>query len=209
MATSPATAAGGGADDACLAGEHPAAEQPGQGGRGRRGVGDYEGVGGLAVGGAGAAGVEAEPTEPQDSRAENDVRDVMRLHRLLAVSLAAGRIARPLQAPRHPAFTWIAVPPAKSRALIPSGSRMPRPAGAEDPVRDRVVNEERPGEHEDEECAELGALSEGAGDQRWRDDGEHRLEDHERFEGHACCRRVRIGGHQAYVLEPEDSRGCQ
>ena len=72
-----------------------------------------------------------------------------------------------------PAFTWMARPPAKSSELRPMSGRVGvRREGAqpavvgEDPVGDRDIDQQRPEGGEDEERAELGALGEGAGDER-------------------------------------------
>src|SRR3989304_302169 len=41
----------------------------------------------------------------------------------------------------------------------------PQPARTEDPVRNRIVHQERPQQHEYQDRAELGPLREGAGDE--------------------------------------------
>ena len=97
-----------------------------------------------------------------------------------------------------PALTWMAVPPAKSRPFTSDGD----PAfDVEHPVRDRRVDQQRPGDHEDQERSELRALGEGARDQGRRDDGEHELEDHEQLSA-GCRARLRVAG-RADALQPE------
>ena len=52
-------------------------------------------------------------------------------------------------------------------------------AFAPDHVRHGIVDQQRPEHHKKRHRAELHPLGERAGDQRWRDDGEHQLVDHE------------------------------
>src|SRR5438874_1075792 len=60
------------------------------------------------------------------------------------------------------------------------GAKVVQPAtSTPDPVRQRIVHERGPEDAEQDERLEALALGEGAGDERWCDDGEHHLEGHE------------------------------
>ena len=133
---------------------------------------------GQLVGRQGASRVEPEPAEPQQRRADEGVGHVVRRR-------CDARNARPpaddqrehegRDARRH-------VHDRASREVERSEVVQP-PVLAPDPVRNRVIDQRRPQEGENDERRELDPLRERAGDERRRDDGEHHLEDHEELVG--------------------------
>ena len=78
--------AGGGAERGAVAGRQLLDDQPAEHRGGGREVGVDEGLGGDAVGAERRAGVEPEPAEPQDPGADHRQRQVVRGHRLVAVT---------------------------------------------------------------------------------------------------------------------------
>ena len=155
-----------------------------------------------AVGLERAAGVEAEPAEPQQARAHHGHGQVVRLHRLMPVALAPAEHDRAHQRrdARGDVHDGAAREVERALALQPA-------AVAPHPVGERVVDERRPQQGEQQERRELHALGERAGDQRRRDDREHHLEQHERL----VRDRLRVGverldadAAQADPLQPAD-----
>ncbi len=97
--------------------------------------------------------------------------------------------------PAAPALMWIAVPPAKSIALMLLAIQPPFSDGEaverEDPVRHWEVDERGPHDGEDDPGRELRPVGDRPGDQCDGDDREDRLEGHVRHRRNGPCDRVR------------------
>ena len=152
---------------------HPLGEHPGQCGNGGRELRDDHRHAGAAVGGNCGTRVEAEPAHPQQRGADQRQRQVVRRHRLLAVTDPLAEHQRADQA----RDTGVDV---HDRAAGEIEHALGRPVAGRLPhhVRDRRVDKERPQAHEPQHRRELHAIGEGAGDQRGRDDRERHLERH-------------------------------
>ncbi len=153
-------------------------EQPAEH-RSRRGdLGVHEGHRGCAVRTEGRAGVEAEPAEPQQSGAKHHQRKAVRAHLVPTP-------AHPLAEHDREGETGCAgVDVDRSTAGEvehaplgqPTGPVAVRIAEAEDPVRNREVDNGDPHRDEDGPGTELGPVRDRSRDERGRDHREHQLE---------------------------------
>ena len=168
----------GGPDHADLAPPEVAGEDPGDGGRGGRGVGDDEGVGGKPVGGDGRTRVEPEPAKPQEPRTQDGHRHVVRLHPVAVHGPMADDQGDDERRHARADVDHRAAGEIERAELV-------QPAvGGPDPVRQRGVDQDRPQDGEQDKRPEPLALGEGAGDERRGDRREHHLEGREQDERH-------------------------
>ena len=156
--------AGAEADGGPLALETVVEQTPGEAADGGGEVGGDGGHDGAQVGGGGRAGVEAEPTDPEEDGAEHDVGDVVRpiveLVRAVAAPLAEHERVRERGRAGRDVDGRAAGEVERAQTREPA-VRVPAPA------RDRVVDDGRPDEHEDdarEHAPAFGDGTDGEGD---------------------------------------------
>ena len=182
-----------------LAGDH-IHEHPGELGRGGGDGRGGERVGSKVTGREGAAGVEAEPPEEQERCADGDERDVMHAIADVVVALAASE----QQAENERRNARRDMDHVAARKV--NGTHLCQQPAAPDHVRHRVVDDEGPEDHEEEERLEAHASGDRPGDERGRDDREHHLEqgeDQQRNGGGIRVRR-RLDAIHEQVLEASD-----
>lgn len=175
-------------DDGPLALETPIPEHPGQSTDGSSQVGDDASLNGAQVGGEGATTVESEPSEPEHDRAENDVGGVVWLvcETLGSVAAALAEVKRDGESGSSGRDVHRG-----SASKVKSTHDEGPAVGVPGPAGDRVVNEGRPEEGEDQDGAETCPLSNSAHCDDGSDGGEHALVDaeHDRGDASAADRR--------------------
>ncbi len=136
-------------------------DEPADHGGGGGEVGVDECLGGDAVGAERGAGIESEPAEPQDAGAEQSERQVVGRHRLAGPASAL---------PEHEGkdergHAGVDVDDGTTGEV--EGAELEEPAfGAEHPVGDRRVDEDRPSAEEHHVGAELEAVGGRPGEER-------------------------------------------
>ncbi len=143
-------------------------------------LGVEEGERGHAVGRQRGAGVEAEPPEPEQAGAEHHQRQVVWAHRF-------GSEAEPwseYQGQREPGGTGVDVDDGAAGEVDDPQVRGDPAVRAEDPVRDRGVDERHQAATKITQVAELGAVGDGPAEQGRGDDREHQLEGREDEDGY-------------------------
>ncbi|CAB4853590.1 unannotated protein [freshwater metagenome] len=152
-------------------------------------MGVDDGLDGEPVRGERRTGVEPDPTEPQDAGAEDRERQVVRRHRFLPVT------APHTDDQHHGECSGAGIDVDDSAAGEVERTAFEQPAGgAEHPVGDDRVDDDRPHADEDRVGTELQAVSRGPRDQRWGDDGEHHLVRHEQQRRDDQCERPGVAG---------------
>lgn len=145
------------ADGAPLALQAVVEEHPGEATHGRGEVGDDAGHDGTQVGGEGRAAVEAEPADPEEDGAEDDVRDVVGAERQAVQLRVASALAQHERVGES----------SSARRDVDGGTTGEVQATQDEgpaiavpgPVGDRVVDDGRPDEDEDNGGQDAGAIS--------------------------------------------------
>jgi hypothetical protein len=137
-----------------------------------------EDVGGGLVGTERGAGVEPEPAHPQQARAEHHQGQVVRPHRVHPEADPAAEHERQREPGGAGAdlHRGTAGEVDQMQPVDQPAAGMTRVRGVEDPVRDRRVDQHRPGGDEDHPGAEPGPVGDRAGDQCAGDHREQALE---------------------------------
>jgi len=170
--------------------ENPGEQQPGEGGDGSGEVRVEEGGDGDGVGSELVAGVETEPAEPEERGADGEEGEVMG-----GVFLVRGPSADIQDAgERGHAGAGMDDDAAAVVLDAPGGEETVAP----DHVDEGEVDEEEPGDEEDEVGFEVDAVGEGAADEGRGDDRDHHLVDDEDEEGDGVVARHGRGGGDAY-----------